>query len=200
MPPDSMSVTRLTATTSTSSHYVAGGYEISRSISPQAPRAKIADGVIAAYGPAWDKFRASVAIESNWGRDAKNMFYDSAVGMVFNVSTAGYYAFMLTVGEPDSPHQRSRKLAAYTLIKRSWNGAPVTIVPWAVVPADSSVNPDAKTHKLSVEYSRGQIILLVDDLEVERVEDTTFDGGYVGFGVFGNGRATVRDLFVEELP
>jgi hypothetical protein len=42
--------------------------------------------------------------------------------------------------------------------------------------------------------------LLVDDLEVERVKDTTFDGGYVGFGVFGNGRATVRDLLVEGLP
>jgi hypothetical protein len=128
------------------------------------------------------------------------MFHDSAVGMVFNVSAEGYYAFLLTVGELHFLHQKSRKTVAYTLIKRNWTRTPVEIVPWAVIPGNSSVSPSAKAHKLSVEYNRGQITLLVDDLEVERVKDTTFDGGYVGFGVFGKGRATVRDLLVEGLP
>jgi hypothetical protein len=32
------------------------------------------------------------------------------------------------------------------------------------------------------------------------IRDAALDGGYVGFGAFGNGHAIVRDLRVEELP
>jgi hypothetical protein len=93
---------------------------------------------------------------------------------------------------------------AYALVKRTWNGPAVAVVPWKVIPPDSPagrlLDPAAKAQKLSVESNRGQITLRVAGFQVERVKDTTFEDGYVGFGLFGKGRAVVQDLLVEELP
>jgi Ca-activated chloride channel family protein len=191
-----------TTGTTASLRYVPEGYELSRSISPQTPGDEIAGAVIAAYGPAWVDFRASVVMEGNWGASARSTKFADSAGMVFNVSTAGYYAFLLGVGEEFV--QARRHMVAYALVKKSWDGPAVAVVPWTVIPPDSlvgrSISATAETHTLSVENHRGQITLLVDGLQVERVRDTTLHGGYVGFGVFGKGRAIIRDLLVEELP
>ncbi len=199
-----------TGGTSTSSRYVTGGYEISRSYESQTARNEGSDVVIAAYGPVWSNFRASVLMESDWGRSARDASFSDSVGVVFGVSAEGHYAFLLGVGKEfvQDPNavaaSAGRPMIAYALVKRRWNGPAAAIIPWTVIPADGpagrSLLPTAKTHKLSVESNRGQITLLVDGFQVERVQDSTFEDGYVGVGLFGKGRALVQDLLVEELP
>jgi Ca-activated chloride channel family protein len=192
--------------TSTSSRYATGGYEISRSYSPQTPRNETSDVMIAAYGPVWSNFRASVVMESDWGRSPRNARFSDSAGLAFGVSAEGHYAFLLRVGKyPDAVAAGAgRDMFAYALVKRTWNGPAVAVVPWKVIPPDSPagrlLDPAAKAQKLSVESNRGQITLRVAGFQVERVKDTTFEDGYVGFGLFGKGRAVVQDLLVEELP
>jgi len=169
-----------------SSRYVAGGYELSWARTPGAPPRRGLEGAIAAYGPWWKNFRASAVIESTKSINS----FESAAGMVFDVAGPGYYALLLA--------GNGNKLA-YTLIRRHWSGAGADIIPWTFI-TSNRIDPAAKGHKLAVESNRGQIILRVDDLELDRVKEDEFDGGTVGFGTFGGGRTIVRDLVVEELP
>jgi Ca-activated chloride channel family protein len=199
-----------TGDTRTTSQYVAGGYEISRSYSGRAMRNENSDVVIAAYGPVWSNFRASVLIESDWGRSARNAGFSDSAGVIFGLAVDGHYAFLLGVGrefaqDPSATAAGAgRDIIAYALVKRYWSSPALAIVPWTVIPPNSpagrSLDPTAKAHKLSIESNRGQITLLVDGFQVERVEDSTFEEGYVGVGLLGKGRAVVQDLLVEELP
>jgi hypothetical protein len=163
------------------------------------------DVVIAACGPVWSNFRASVSMESDWGRSARDAQFSDSAGVVFGVSAGGHYAFLLSVRKDSDgiAAGAGRDMIAYALVKRSWNGPAIAIVPWTAIPPGSpagrSLDAAARTHKLSVENKRGQITLLVDSFQVERVKDATFEDGYVGFGLLGKGRAVVQDLLVEEL-
>jgi len=202
--------TGMTGSTRTRSRYIRGGYEIARTYSREALRDETSDIVIAAYGPMWRNFRASASIESEWGRSTRSRRFSDSAGMVFGVSPEGHYAFLLGVGEGFVPDRDARAggagrdTVAYALVRRRWNGPATAVVPWTALPPASStgpaVNAAARTHRLSVESNRGQIILRIDELEVKRVEDTTFAEGYVGFGLFGAGRAVAQDLRVEEIP
>jgi Ca-activated chloride channel homolog len=182
-----------------SSHYVVGGYEISRSFSRTAPRERLANGVVAAYGPWWENFRASVLMEGgSWARpDQTADLSVSAAGMIFDVSATGYYELLLTIGE--NPAEKGGKAIAYMLARRVWYGPATPIVPWTFLSAASGVRAGAKAHKLVVECNREEIRALIDGVEVNRVRARSYGGGMVGFGVYGNGRTLVRDLLVEAL-
>jgi hypothetical protein len=177
-------------------------------------------GDAVAYGPVLADFRASVIVESDWGRTVRNSpsglsMYAIAAGMVFHLGPEGYYAFLLTGAPTRRAKLKSdeKQHLRFALYLRRWNGQQTEIIPWTDVPAPEAalgVGPPAtmEGHKIAVEYTRGEIALFVDDQEVgmpggnsaatiRRVRETTFGAGLTGFGVFGDGRALYRDLIVE---
>jgi len=114
--------------------------------------------------------------------------------MVFDVNESGYYALLLT------PPVDGR--VAFEFAKGSWDGTRSAIIPRTSIAELEQVSK----HKLSVECNRGQITLAVDDRQVGSIQDTTFEYGLVGFGVFGECRSScgcrviVRDLLVQAIP
>ena len=186
-------------------HYIRGGYELSRSVLPVNDTFSTADGevadpgdsVIAAYGPWWTDFRASALLEGrpeHWAKSLRETGLpdrtDSGVGLVFNLTERGYHAFLLMADE-------SVNGTTVELIKADWNGARAVLMPptrIAVTQQDQRA-----VHKLSVESVRGQLTLSVDEHVVGKIHDADFGIGLVGFGVFGRGRLTVRDLLVQAL-
>jgi Ca-activated chloride channel family protein len=179
----------------TSAHYITGGYEVSRLLMPGPALDKAvegvisdpADSVVAAYGPWWSNFRASAQVDALWGPP-------NAVGLVFDVSESGYYALLLT------PPVDGR--VAFELVKGRFDGTRSEIIPRTAI---AELERFGK-HALAVECNRGHITLSVDGLQVGSVQDTTFEYGMVGLGVFGECAAAhecrliARDLVVEAIP
>jgi hypothetical protein len=143
-------------------------------------------GIVAANGPWWENFRASVLIEGEGGL--------SASGMVFHLNEQGYYAFLLT--DTWQPNEIS-----YKLIKQLFGGFNETVlIPWThltlpVVPGGHKLE-----HGLSVECNRGQITLRIAGQLLKSVRDATFSKGLVGFALYGDGHAEFKDLRAESLP
>jgi Ca-activated chloride channel homolog len=172
-------------------HYIKRGYEIDRhcprcAVSLRSSTPEIATGadtVIAAYGPWWDSFRASVSLEASWDDDG------AAVGMVFDVREEGFYGFLLTapVGDP--------KQSTFELVKGSWDGRRSVLIPRT--PFGFFTANAGKVYKLTVDRNGRRITLWVDDNPVGDMEDPSLEYGLVGFGVFGSGREVVHDLRVE---
>ena len=165
-----------------SAHFVSGGYELDRhcrgcTFSPRSVPGIVAaagDTTIAAYGPWWENFRASASLEAFWEETG------TGVGMVFDFREEGYYAFL--VGVPNT----------FELVKGSWDGTRTEIIP--PTPLGFSMG---RVCRLTVDRNGRKITLLVNDKRVGNVEDSSFEYGLVGFGVFGSGRAIVYDLRVE---
>ena len=173
----------------TDAHYIAGGYKLSR-LAPGRASVPAVEGLIAvaadtiaAYGPWWGNFHASMRLEAYWRRP------DAAVGMVFDVMERGYYAFLLAA--PGDAREM-----AFELVKGRWDGTRSTIIPRTPIAQEER---PGKAHKLSVERNRGQIILAVDDRQVGSIQDTTFEYGLVGIGVFKESHVIVRDLLVQAI-
>ncbi len=176
--------------------YVKGGYELFRS--NETVSGSTADGVVAAYGPFWDDFRASVLIEGDLGSaDAGETHFTTAPGLVFHMGAAGYYALVLSGAGPKGSHD-----VAFELLKRTFSqGSESVLIPWTkVVVPITSEEVEKKQRKLSVEYRRGKIDVLVDDQPAATVQDATFPHGLIGMALFGHGRVVFRDLLVEGLP
>jgi hypothetical protein len=162
------------------SHYVAGGYRLS-------------NDTTAAYGPWWTDFRASVnmnaVLPSEYRANAQVSYaLRPAAGLVFRFNQDGYYALLMSgvVGENDW---------SLKLVKRDFPAGEKVIVPWRTVfvPALGRSGTD-----LSVEAIRDQIFIFVNDQKVISARDDTYDQGYVGFVVSGPGRATFKNLLVEQ--
>jgi Ca-activated chloride channel homolog len=162
------------------SHYVLRGYKLSNTI--------------AAYGPWWKDFRASVnvnAVLSPNPSEVTSKFpyaLRPAAGLVFRFNQDGYYALLMNgiAGKNDW---------SVKVVKREFQSDSYTekdIVPWTKVFVAARSGTD-----LSVEEIRDQILIFVNGQEVISTRDDTFDEGYVGFVVSGPGRATFRNLLVE---
>jgi Ca-activated chloride channel family protein len=202
--------------------YISHGYEITAHLDSRVGNKShnVLHGDVVAYGPVWGDFRASVLVESDWGRMVRNSpsglpMYAIAAGMVFHLGPEGYYAFLLTGAPTRRTKLKSneKQHLIFALYLRRWNGQQTEIIPWTVVPppeAAFGVGSPAtlEGHKIGVEYTRGEIALFVDDHEVgmsegnsaaaiRRVREGTFKDGLTGFGVFGDGRALYGDLIVE---
>jgi Ca-activated chloride channel family protein len=169
--------------------YIPGGYELSNTFTA----GPVVDSVVAAQGTFWNNFRASVVIDSTASVGAATGIYQgTAPALVFHMGTGGYYALVLTGAGRDSTHDTSFKL-----VKRTFSPASeVVIVPWTKV----AFRADKKQRRVSVQYQRGKIDVLVDDQRVTSVQDATYPNGLIGLGLFGHGRAVFHDLLVEELP
>jgi hypothetical protein len=169
-------------------HYNDRGYVLTRNcprctFSPRTVPGIVAaagDAVIAAYGPWWHNFRASVSLEAFW------YVADAGVGVAFDVREENFYAFL--VGWQNS----------FALVKGSWDGKRTPIIP--PTPLGFSIEKGGKPCKLTVDRNLSHITLYVNDRQVGTVEDPSFENGLVGLGVFGSGQAVVYDLLVEATP
>jgi Ca-activated chloride channel homolog len=193
------------------SHYITGGYELSNPkvdvsnngqlIPGAAPTASPADkttfqqDVVAAYGPWWSDFRASVTMSAQLEKVSRSagaeFLHNSfpASGFLFRMGLNGYYA-LLARNTPD------KNKVLVELVRRALFGnsyTEMTLVPWTVVPGAS-----AAELKLSVEAIGSQISIFVDGQELKTVNDDTYDEGYVGFVISGPGVAAFRNLVVDQ--
>lgn len=180
------------------SRYRPEGYVISRSVSPDTiTTGPVAEGRIAAYGPWWEGFRASVLVDANWQRTRGSGIglHATTAGMVFHLNEGGYYALLL------SGSDRGKTMAFKFVRHVFWEGREYVITPWTKLSTPSMPGPTGRTqHKITVESDQGLIQVAVDDQRLGPFRDDTFTDGLVGFAVFGNSRAVFRDLVVEGLP
>lgn len=194
------------------SHYISGGYELSNhkgrvgndgQLMPSGLPAEgftqtmsFRDNIIAAYGPWWNDFRASAVMDAvleSVSHEASAKFLHAtrpAAGVVFRMNLNGCYALLVSSAA-------DRKTLSVELVRRDFEGDSYTeteIIPWTKV----AVRPSASETELSVEDIGNQISVSVNGQEVKSVRDGTFDQGLVGFVISGPGRATFRNLVVEQ--
>lgn len=193
------------------SHYISGAYELSNpevefmntgQVVPGAPPAEaptetstFQDDVVAAYGPWWSDFRASVTMKTDpekVSHDASVKFLHGsrpAAGLLFRLNLDGYYALLVSgTGE--------KSTLSVELVRRAFFGRFYTetqLVPWTKV-AQSS----ASGTELSVEAMGSQISIFVDGQEIKSVQDDTYDRGLSGFVISGPGHAIFKNLVVEQ--
>lgn len=194
------------------SHYISGGYELlNHKVQfandgqgvPSGLPTEVAvrttafrDNIIAAYGPWWSDFRASVTVDAVLeavSHEASKTFPHNthpAAGLVFRMGLDGCYVLLVS-GTPGG------KTLSVELAKRSFEGnsyAEAEIVPWTKV----AVRPTASGTELAIEAVGSRIAMFVNGQEVKSVRDDAFDQGLIGFVITGPGRATFRNLVVEQ--
>jgi VWFA-related protein len=185
--------------------YAAGRYEITNpppptiSTASQAAPIHVRQNVIAAYGPWWQNFRASVVVESRTAESYSlshtfntepPLAGPSSAGLVFRLNDEGYYSLLL------SSIQKSGE-ASFTMLRSQYrSNSPVEIIRTTRIHVPRT---DVRGMKISVECVGSQITVFVNDQEVGRVQDSSFSQGYAGLIASGYTRADFRDLVVEEI-
>lgn len=167
----------------------AGGNDYSRLVTPTQAAGSGAtgldDAVLAAYGPWWRNFRASVSLDGG----------GPASGMVFRLGGAGCY-FLLVSGTDKS------KDVSFKLVKKTFfNNAETNLVEWTHLtgPALAAFAPGKKTNRLAVECKGDRITVQMNGAQLASVDDPSYPDGYVGMAQFGVGRTLFHDLQVDEL-
>jgi VWFA-related protein len=175
------------------SRYVSGGYELSLP-------AQLSNVALAAYGPWWDKLRASVYVDAGWapnqlGSQQLQQFLDpSSAGIVFRLRDVGYYAFLLNT----NPGTFRADHLSFKLVRRTYGGnSEFVIVPWTRLSAKQLQREIKKGIKLTVQCQDDEIDLFVDDQQVAHVRDASYDSGYIGLISIRTDRVIFRDLNVE---
>lgn len=185
------------------SHYVADGYELSNravyvgnvneetrssaidasalpKTSPAGASTPTASrqNVVAAYGPWWINFRASVSVSA----DPR-----SVAGLIFRMNQHGYYAVLV---------RRTGKTLSAELVRdllQGNNDTQMAILPWTIVAGAPTSATD-----ISVEAIGDQISMFVDGQKVRILHDDMYAQGLVGFVISGPGHAIFRNLVVEQ--
>jgi Ca-activated chloride channel family protein len=165
----------------------------------------IGEGALAAYGPWWNEFRASVELDAGWSkmhapvpslkpRSPDQALSSSSAGLIFRVTDRGFYAFLVSTS---SKAYESDELS-FKLVRGNYvNALETVIIPWTRLPDREPTQRLATGTKLSVECIGSKIALFIDDQQVAKVQDSNFSEGYVGFVLFGKGRVSFRNLRVE---
>jgi hypothetical protein len=184
------------------SRYASGAYEMYRKLLPTSTTQRqlnwIDVGTIAAYGPWWSDFRASILVDDR-GSDQEGE------GMVLRLNDRGYYALLLT--------RISTKHCSFKLVKKNWPTSFYSpfishhedvIIPWTgCTPTNEHDEAEYKRQttqmKLTVECKGEQITIWLDDVQKARIKDDSFSEGYVGIAQLGYGHALFRNLTVESL-
>jgi len=144
-------------------------------------QALMGEGVLAAYGPWWENFRASIEVAGTG---------TAARGLIFRLNDQGCYAVLIS-GMGTSAH--------YRLVKRTFgNDSEVQILPWTEVP--SAALQSAKTARLGVECVRDQIAIQFNGVQIAVIKDRSYTQGYVGMTQHGYGITAFRRLRIESLP
>jgi VWFA-related protein len=154
--------------------YAGGAYQVSVAPAIGSSGAREPGG-IAAYGPWFTNFRASVNLQPGPG--------DGAGGLIFRLNERGYYLLLL-------------KHANYKLVKKFWGGvADEPLVNWAGL---HRISADPRM-TAEVECNGNRITVRVDGIQAISLTDDSFGDGQIGMAFFGRGHALFRDLLVEEL-
>jgi Ca-activated chloride channel homolog len=183
--------------------YAGAAYEIS--IAPPERSARIAPpfgkldlrvpGEVAAYGPWFTDFEASVEIEPPEDGNGDG-------GLIFRVNERGYYLLLLQRGKGASEVGGSHPIA-YTLTKRLWSEPfmqpitgwnPLRTSPRETIIKSGPVSPFVTA---SVKCAGNRITVRIDGIDAISVTDDTFRDGQVGVGFFGAGHALFRNLEVQ---
>jgi Ca-activated chloride channel family protein len=145
------------------------------------------DTILAAYGPWWRNFRASLSVEGTGA---------AARGLVFRLGGEGYCALLL------SGAGKAGDLSFKLVTKTFWNHSEAPIIPWTKVtgPALAASTPARTYNRITVECQGDRITILLNGVQVTAIDHPIFPGGYVGMAQFGYGRTLFRDLRVESLP
>jgi Ca-activated chloride channel family protein len=111
-----------------SMRYVSGGYKMSNHPPPGVSTSSVRDGVVAAYGPAWHDFQASVSVASDWTvfrtertpnpKDDLMGLFEVASGLVFHLSYEGYHALVLSGGDLKLAMQPGEDMLSYFRLRR----------------------------------------------------------------------------------
>jgi len=146
------------------------------------------EGRMAANGPWWTDFEASVVVEFQSGQQDLHSI-PPAAGLVFRLNERGYYALVI-----------SRPVGAkvyYKLVEKFHRAAAHDLLFW-----DQEWRPRPSRpfqHKLGV-VCRGSLIQLnVDGLRVRELRDEGFSDGLVGVTLFGEGHAMFDDLVAKSI-
>jgi Ca-activated chloride channel family protein len=195
------------------SRYTAGGYELSFEPPKETPDKPlvvanpVGRGALAAYGPWWRDFKASVIVDAGWAKmrvppeapsQASSVALDaSAAGLIFRVKDSGYYAFLLST----SPQAYRAGELSFKLVKRGYRGtSEKVLIPWTRLQGQYIRGGITNGIKLMVECKDDQITLFVNDAQAGQVRDAALDRGYAGFVILGTGPARFRNLQVQSLP
>jgi Ca-activated chloride channel family protein len=191
------------------SRYISNGYELSYKLPGHKDNEVLLDagpigiGALAANGPWWGEFRASVYVDAGWAKmraptqilplKSQEILNDSSAGMVFRLNDGGYYAFLLST----SAQAYKADELSFKLVKRTFRGTSEELVPWTRLSAKQIQQEITAGIKLTVECRGDQITLFVDDRQVGHARDTTYDSGYIGLATLGTARTIFRSLLVE---
>lgn len=164
--------------------YQAGVYEMSHEVTPSAAqRTGSVDATIAAYGPWWRDFKATLSLDEKASNGAGE-------GLVFRLNSTGCYTLLVTrLGKPS---------ASFKLAKRTWqrvSSKETILLDWTAAPADSRT-----TERLTVECKGDQISIWLNDVPVGKIKDPDYLEGQVGMAQFGYGRVLFHNLEVHSLP
>lgn len=195
------------------SRYTAKGYELSLDDATRRDNQILVNSgplgaaVLAAYGPWWGEYHASVEVDGGWVKmhqpntvrqpKRDEVLYASSAGMAFRVDEGGYYAFLLST----TTQSYEENALSFKLVKKTYgSNAEVLVVPWTPL-ADKQVRLKFLGGiKLSVECVDDQIKLFIEEQEVGSVPDSGCSYGYAGLVSFGNGRVLFRNLVVKGKP
>jgi VWFA-related protein len=168
----------------------------------------ISTGTVAAYGPVFENFSASISVSGQWTRIVSpqhpNQFTDGGAGLVFHLNASGCYILLLS-GSGKAEHLR------FKLVKLSFGQSHLLdwvpeqeIISWTPVPlprgASAQTLNEIERTTIAVQCKANQIDVQINGHEAASVNDATFSAGQVGMAAFGKGRAVFTNLYVEERP
>lgn len=167
--------------------YVKDGYELLR----QAPDGSASLATIAAYGPSWTDFRATLRLRPNL-TPLTQLGSPPASGLVFRMNDHGFYAFLI------SSSTGSRDVY-YKLVRRDFREMrPLDLIGWTHAPS-FGVPPANAWKQIAVECRGDTLSLFIGGHPVQTVRDSHMEDGLVGMALYGADRAVFHDLLVEEL-
>ena len=141
-------------------------------------------GSIAAYGPWFENFRASVVLGATSG--------EANGGLIFRLNERGYYMVLV----------RTHGIREYKLVKRFWGDhEEEVLVPWSKIMSvpKGTGTPESPSTTIGVECVGDRIGVLIDGAPFLGARDDAFADGQVGMAHFGAGHAVFRDLRAESV-
>lgn len=166
--------------------YLPGAYEI-LTAAPRTPQQGFVAGTIAAYGPWWHDFAATLSL------DARESSGEGA-GMVFRLNATGCYTLLVT--------RVGKQTASFKLAKRTWqrvNSKETILIDWQPTP-DALARQGNKREEIKVECKGDRITIWLNEIPAAQIKDPSFLEGQIGMAQFGYGRAQFQNLEAHSLP
>jgi Ca-activated chloride channel family protein len=192
------------------SRYTARGYELSYEDATHKGNQILVNtgplgaGILAAYGPWWSEYQASVEVDAGWVKmhapntiqhpKTEDSMYASSAGLAFRVDDSDFDAFLLST----SSQLYQAEALSFEFIRKTYGRASTTqLVPWTRLASKGIQQKFTGGIKLTVHCVGALTTLYIEDQEVARVPNAACKSGYAGLTSFGSGRVLFRNLDVE---